>query len=691
MDAITASLLQEAGQKAPAARPDWAATSAQGRAEQPARDATARAVVAAESGTDPAASAPIGQEAWSARLRGEAAANDPITEGLQKEAGGSSAEVKSQFFDVPGATGATTVQPQAQPEQGFFEKYVKGPTEVGLAVASSIPATLVGNVAGIRQAAEDAMRKATGRSSTYGTPQGAISAAAHAQEVAQSLTYAPRSEAGQEQLQGFGEAFQASKLAGLGPQEGVALSALATGPRMARVPKVAPSGAGAPAGALGSVGAAGAEVASQARAMASKASPELQATVEKVADKMNPQALRTLERHVDADTLPVPVRLMPGQATQDPVLITNERNIRATPRGQKIMDRINEQNQQMGENVDAIRERAAPDVYVNSRPEIGDLLIQAYKDKDAALNAAVSAKYKALRDANGGQFPLDGVAFVDAADAALHKGLLYEHTPAAVRRTMDRLREGQSMTFEQFEAMRTNLARVQRSATDGNERAAAGVIRQALEDMPLPQDAAQLKPIADAARAAARERFALIEADPAYKAVVRNKAKADNFIQKFIVGAETKAVETMKANLADNPTAQQAMAAGALERLKSSAMPSGEGAKFSQNGYNKALESLRPKLGIVFTPQDRATVEQLGRVARYVQDYPAGHAVNVSNTATVLMGEAAKAGGEAVAGVLAAKGVPIGLMRRMGSKISESRAVGRTLEPYGGLRIKDMK
>ena len=39
--------------------------------------------------------------------------------------------------------------------------------------------------------------------------------------------------------------------------------------------------------------------------------------------------------------------------------------------------------------------------------------------------------------------------------------------------------------FENFESMRTNLARIARSNADGNVKAAAGVIRSALEDIPL--------------------------------------------------------------------------------------------------------------------------------------------------------------------------------------------------------------
>ena len=519
----------------------------------------------------------------------------------------------------------------------------------------------------------------------YGTPQGAREAQAYAGEVSQALTYQPRMEEGQEAIGDFAKKFDASKLAGLGPSEGVSLAGVMAGPTVAR-PNMRPQLRAVPQ-QMASVGAAGATPAEQVANLASRASPEVQALVQKVgAGKVNPAVL---ERVVEGESLPVPVRLTRGQATQDPGFISTEQNLRG--KQEQIRNRFTEQNNALIENTNAIRDKAAPDVYATTNPEIGQLVIDAYTAKDAAKNAQVTKAYQALRDANGGAFPVDGVAMVDAADKALHKGLLFDHVPPAVRKTLDRLRDGQSMTFENFESLRTNLARIQRSHTaDGNEKAAAGVIRTAMEELPMPAGAEHLKPLADAARQAARERFAAIEADPAYKAVVGGKASADKFIDKFVISADLKNVDTMKKALAHDPAAQQALAAGTINHLKRNAGIVDNAGNFSQAGYNKALENLRPKLGVIFEPEQRIQVETLGRVARYTQAQPRGSYVNTSNTMTAALAEHAKGGAE-IAGNAVVPGFNLGsIARRFGGRYMENRELENVLQPGAGIRLKDI-
>lgn len=610
------------------------------------------------------------------------AANDPITASLL-------AEAKTEpSKSVPDSEGALPSDRNLGKTHSLMER-VQGAGEAALALGTGIVAAPVGAAAGL-------VRGLTG--GKYGTAEGGREASARAAEIAASLTFQPRTETGQETLDTLGKIAGATKLAGLGPTEAITLGGLSAGPRAAaRAAPAAERAAQAMPGKLASVGASGVAPGEQARALVVNASPELRAAVENVAPKLDARGLQTVERHAQADTLPVPIKLTAGQATQDVNLLSQEQNARAAK--PQIAARLNEQNVQLTENVNAIRERAAPDVYATSRPELGEALIDAYKAKDAALNKDISAKYQALRDANGGAFPLDAKAFVSSADAALHKGLLYDHLPPTIRATLDRLKTGGKapgaawgeMTFENFEALRTNLARIQRSQTaDGNAKAAAGVVRDAMEAMPLPPEAAHLKPLADAARSAAKERFALIEADPAYKAVTRGKSSADKFVDKYVIGADTKNVETMKTNLAHDPVAQQTMSAGAMQRLKESAGILDNQGNFSQAGYNKALESLRPKLGILFSPEDRTAVENLGSVARYVKGQPTGSFVNTSNTAVTLMGEAAKQGVAGAANV-AAGGVPIGTWARKGlGYVAEQRELARSLKPGAGITLKEI-
>ena len=104
------------------------------------------------------------------------------------------------------------------------------------------------------------------------------------------------------------------------------------------------------------------------------------------------------------------------------------------------------------------------------------------------------------------------------------------------------------MTFEQFEAMRTNLAAEIRKAErsgDGNAKMAASLVYEALDNLPLTGDAAALKPLADKARTLAKARFDQLKADPAYRAAINDKVPADKFLDTFVIKGHNKNVQTM--------------------------------------------------------------------------------------------------------------------------------------------------
>jgi hypothetical protein len=575
------------------------------------------------------------------------------------------------------------MQPEGKPaaETPWYKRPLTGAVgsiEAAGTLASGAMAAPVAAVGGI---ASNIM------SGKFGTEQGSRIARERAAEIQSSLTYRPRTEAGQGAVEAIGDIADATKIQGLGPAEAVPLAAIMTGPRA--LPKVMERPT------LRSVGAAATEPVAVVRGAVANSSPELQSVVESVIKKNGRVDMPTLTRHVEADSLPVPVHLTKGQATGDVSLLSMEQNSRG--KNKSLAERFQDQNKALVENTNAIRERAAPDVYAQTKPEHGELLIDAYKAKDRALNEGISARYKALKEANGGDFPLDAKRFVDAADEALHKDLLFDHVDPGVRKTLDRLKSGSNgisggMTFENFESLRTRLAAIQRSqSADGNVKAAAGVIRDALEELPMPPGAEHLKPLADAARNAAKERFALIKGDPAYKAVVEGKASADGFVDKYVIASDLKNLQALKANLAENPTALQAVASGTVNHLKASAGINSEGmGNFSQAGYNRALERISPKLGVIFDPESRKNVETLGKVARYTQEQPRGSYVNNSNTLVGALAEAAKSGAEGAANV-AAGGVPIGSWARKMAKIAQERKdLKETLQTGAGIKLRDV-
>ena len=450
-----------------------------------------------------------------------------------------------------------------------------------------------------------------------------------------------------------------------------------------------------PIAPAGSVGAAGVTP----EAMATQASPELQAAVKKFGGNVNPEVLA---RHVDADTLPEPIKLTTGQATRDPNKWADEWNFR----DQDAAFRAN-QNKTLTRNIDLIEDRARPDVMAANAVEDGDNLINAYKAYDAPIKDNINQLYTKLRDANGGDFPIDSVTFADNAKAALKADMSTDFLPAQFSKMLDSYAEGAPMTFSDFETMRTRLAAESRKAArsgDGNMEHALSVVRDQLEALPIKDTAAaEVKPLADAARAAASQRFQEIANDPAYKAAL-NDVDPDKFAQKYVINGTRDNVAEMAQkfqNIPDMPEAPQFLSAAGLRYLKNQAVKgvAGEEKWTGQASFNKAIKQLQDtnKFQTIFDPKTAEDLNKLGKVAAYIEMPPPGAVINTSGTASVLarvLGGATGAAGKALEqGTNLAFGgkfgVPVGtIVKEQVKGVKERSAARKRVEPFKGLDYK---
>ena len=455
--------------------------------------------------------------------------------------------------------------------------------------------------------------------------------------------------------------------------------------------KQAQAPSGAPVMGAPSVGAAKTANKAVIDEAMTRASPEL---AQELA-KYDPKEINidVLNRHLDADTLPIPMKLTEGMATRDPKLFSDEMNARG--KNPEYANRYNELNKQLVENIDQIKENAAPRVYGTNVVENGQSLIDAYIDIDKARLANIDTKYEALRQAAGGEFPIDGVAFAENALNSLKKNLKTEFLPDSIMRQVNAFKRGEPMTFEQFEAMRTNLASEMRKADragDGNAEFALGKVREALEDLPLVGETKELKILADEARSAAKERFDTLGSDKAYKAAVNGKVAPDDFINKFVINGKKNDIDTMVKHLGADSEARQVMAAGIVNWLKSKAGISADGnGAFSQKGFNKALESIDPKILNIVGPEVNQQLKALGNTARNIQERPVGGYVNESNTLVGAMAEKAKSGAEIGLNLLGGGVVPVGTIARGAiHNVKEAQKVKKSLKPGAGIQLKDI-
>jgi hypothetical protein len=437
---------------------------------------------------------------------------------------------------------------------------------------------------------------------------------------------------------------------------------------------------------MASVGAAATPTEATVQQALSVVTPELKSELQNI--PVNKVNLPTLQRHIEADTLPVPVRLTEGQATGDVVKLSKEQNRRG--QDPALAQRFNEQNGQLVENLNAFKDKTAPDVYGSRTMDHGQGLIDSYKTLDNTLKTDIDGKYQALRDAAGGDFPVDAKALLGNVEASLKKQLLSNDAPVSQMKELQRLSSENAMTFEDFLSLRRNLGQVARTSADGNVRTAASIMVKELEKLPLQAGAKELKPLADAARSAAKNRFQMLERDPAYRAAIDDVVPAEKFVEKFVINGHNKNVQTMINHL--DPESRQHMAAGTINYLRDRAGIIDDQGNFSQAGYNKALKFLDDanKLPIIFDGETATGLKTLGNVARYTQAQPRGAFVNNSNTLVGALAERGKAlvGKAAETGLnTAVPGLQLGTtVSEMRTRRAAAKETQKALKPGAGIK-----
>jgi hypothetical protein len=424
-----------------------------------------------------------------------------------------------------------------------------------------------------------------------------------------------------------------------------------------------------------------------------KAAPEIQAKVADANTAGVPVNNKALRNHVVAESLPVPIRLTRGQATEDGQLIAEENNSRNIHK--EIGTRLEDNNAALTQNLDAVREKIGPDVHADNAHDYGHTIIEGYKEFDAPKLAEANAAYDEFK-AGMAQNPgaaIDAKTLFEDAVRELHAKGIYEDAIAGIpaMKTLARLAETGEMTAEQYESLRSNLARVQRSHYEnGNIPVAAGVIRGATEKLPLTGQAAALKPMADRARSLWKARQDAMDADPAYRAAVEGTVTPDKYVQTFITGrgpaSSVEQARIMRQNLAGHDAASQAMSVSALDELVPAA-----GKAFSQSAYRSTLQGMEPKLKHLFRPEDQETLENLGEAARLVQQRPISGQTYVSQSVPMgrQMLEKAKDAAATAATVKSGGMLPVheirGYFKERAAKKESAIAIKRSLERGAGI------
>lgn len=431
-----------------------------------------------------------------------------------------------------------------------------------------------------------------------------------------------------------------------------------------------------------------------------QSSPELQTYVQ----SKNPRAVdlpaletRSLEEKHG-------VNLSRGQRTGDTSLYSQEWNKRGET--EILGNHFNEQPKQFKSAFENSIRRNAPDVFEVDPSSIGQLQINALSAKDQIRKSAISEAYKALEDANGGQFPIDIQALDKGIKTELSKNLKTNHLSGSIASDLTDFYS--NPTFEAYEALRTNLANEMRSSSNGNARAAAYIVRDQLEKLPIfgaeggsPQ-AIQLKSLADKARSLNKERMDVIKSNPAYKAAVKEAStlddltaqgeslNAEKFHEKFVTKGTPESIRRMKAELADDPQAIQAITAGELRNVMRKAGLATDIPDLNPKTLANYIQDNRGRLQESLGPEGFKDLLELTALSSKV-GMPKTGTFNYSNSFSSMLGELVKQGlatgaETKLATMTGGASIPaMSLGKSLMGKLNKEGFAKEAVNPYGGL------
>lgn len=208
----------------------------------------------------------------------------------------------------------------------------------------------------------------------------------------------------------------------------------------------------------------------------------------------------------------------------------------------------------------------------------------------------------------------------------------------------------------------------------GNEAAKAGA----------GLDASQAMSALRVGREKARERFTTLETVPALKAVVDGNFAPEDFVSKYIVGADVKEVEAMWMKVGDQEFKRQARA-GLVDAIKKAAIgaSSDEAGIVSQAGLNKFLaqDGMKQKIRVILGDSGLEDIQRIARVSEDIIKAPKGSNANTSKASQALINFLGRTSGMPILGPLASAPLHRGINEMAVDRAAKSGAA--SLAPQG--------
>jgi hypothetical protein len=383
-----------------------------------------------------------------------------------------------------------------------------------------------------------------------------------------------------------------------------------------------------------------------------KMDPNLYRSIQREADEalkagVDPNPKVMLNR-ADAASLPVPINLTRGQAARDPMQFSWEVNSsKLNGAGEQLNQHLQNQNRALIENLNVLGAKDAPSTF-----DVSQRVIDKIQSVDDRLREKIGEAYQAVRDSAGRPAMMDAQAFADRSKDLLTEGKpeladlasLGDYLPEKVAKQYNDIIQGKvPLTVDTAQFFDRAWGAVQRGSKDDAEKLAIGHLRTAINEAPVnDQLGAEAMAAYKTARAMAKQRFDMIDANPAYKAIINSSSKAepDKFFQTFVQGGNASDIASLKQLVGDDTvSALQKTTVGNLKKIALN-RASDENGVFSQAAFNKVLQDpvQGPRIQELFksNPEALDHLYRLGRVSENIIAFPKNHSVNTSNTSPTI-------------------------------------------------------
>jgi hypothetical protein len=381
--------------------------------------------------------------------------------------------------------------------------------------------------------------------------------------------------------------------------------------------------------------------------------------------ELDPQAVRRM-----ADIVSVGGTPTRGLVTLDPVQITREQNLAKMAANssdgtlQGLPRLQNQNNSALIGSLNGLGGRSELEPVVAGR-----LLNSRVLGTQGGLRSAETSAWNEARNAPGYTQPIYPEA-LNAINRRLGDEGMMGFMSKPISEYMAAFQTGQQpFTPQAYRNLQSMLSK--EMAKGGNEAAAAGMARSAMEATPMrpitnpggrdfgnamvtPQMAGQLRGLdgqagdgiaaVDRARGATRAAYEYEGSSPLVRSVLSDGATSDpaRIAKRFVIGGTSDEAATVarELNPADLPVIRDVLATYIKKQALSGAAD--EVGKVSQSRLNSVINGLgREKLSFFFGPEELSQLERTGRVASYMQAQPVGSAVNNSNSGALVLGRGA--------------------------------------------------